>query len=136
MRANSPSDTLAVSTTPTAPETGLLEAMQTVLADASMTARELDLLILGTTLATNALIERKGAKTALITTAGFRDVVEIGWEHRFAQYDIFLDKPAPLVPRDLRFEVREGREVKGKPESGERPVEPDGPPTAPRRPRR
>ncbi len=106
--------TTKVLTTPTAPETGLLEAMQTVLADASMTARELDLLILGTTLATNALIERKGAKTALITTAGFRDVVEIGWEHRFAQYDIFLDKPAPLVPRDLRFGVAERINVDGK----------------------
>src|SRR4029077_10136110 len=96
-----------VLTTPQAPEAGLLEAMRVILAEAGMLESELDLLILGTTLATNALIERKGAKTALITTAGFRDVVEIGWEHRFAQYDIFLDKPAPLVARHLRFGVAE-----------------------------
>jgi N-methylhydantoinase A len=106
--------TTKVLTTPTAPEVGLLEAMNVILAQAGMATGELDLLILGTTLATNALIERKGARTALITTAGFRDIVEIGWEHRFAQYDIFLDKPAPLVPRDLRFGVAERINVSGK----------------------
>ena len=79
-----------------------------------MRADALGLFILGTTLATNALIERKGAKTALITTEGFRDLVEIGWEHRFAQYDIFLDKPAPLVPRHLRFGVPERIDAKGR----------------------
>ncbi len=106
--------TTKVLTTPAAPELGLLEALRVILAEAGMTESELELLILGTTLATNALIERKGAKTALITTAGFRDVVEIGWEHRFAQYDIFLDKPAPLVPRDMRFGVAERIDVSGK----------------------
>ncbi|HTD90900.1 MAG TPA: hydantoinase/oxoprolinase N-terminal domain-containing protein, partial [Burkholderiales bacterium] len=106
--------TTKVLTTPNAPEVGLLEAMHVILAEAGMSESELDLLILGTTLATNALIERKGAKTALITTAGFRDVVEIGWEHRFAQYDIFLDKPAPLVPRNLRFGVAERINVSGR----------------------
>ena len=106
--------TTKVLTTPTAPEVGLLDAMNVILTEAGMATGELDLLILGTTLATNALIERKGAKTALITTAGFRDIVEIGWEHRFAQYDIFLDKPAPLVPRDLRFGVAERINVSGK----------------------
>ena len=65
------------------------------------------LLVHGTTLATNALIERKGAKTALVTTAGFRDVLEIGNEGRFDQYDIRAVKPAPLIPRHLRFTVRE-----------------------------
>ncbi len=105
--------TTKVLTTPGAPEVGLLEAMQVILTEAGMAASDLDLLILGTTLATNALIERKGARTALITTAGFRDVVEIGWEHRFAQYDIFLDKPAPLVPRDRRFGVAERINVSG-----------------------
>src|SRR5262249_41190437 len=64
-------------------------------------------IIHGTTLATNALIERKGATTALLTTDGFRDSVEIGTESRFEQYDIFLDKPAPLVPRRLRLPVPE-----------------------------
>ena len=61
----------------------------------------------GTTLATNALIERKGARTALITTAGFRDSLEIAYEHRFEQYDLYMERPAPLVERDLRLEVPE-----------------------------
>ena len=61
----------------------------------------------GTTLATNALIERKGARTALLTTEGFRDSLEIAWEHRFEQYDIYMERPDPLVPRDLRFGVPE-----------------------------
>ena len=61
----------------------------------------------GTTLATNALIERKGARTALVTTEGFRDSLEIAWEHRFEQYDIYMERPEPLVPRDLRFGVPE-----------------------------
>ena len=61
----------------------------------------------GTTLVTNALIERKGARTALITTRGFRDAVEIGREHRYDMYDLFLELPTPLVPRHLRFEVDE-----------------------------
>ena len=113
LQARSRQWTTKVLTTPDAPEVGLLEAMRVILVEARMAESELDLLILGTTLATNALIERKGAKTALITTAGFRDVVEIGWEHRFAQYDIFLDKPAPLVPRHLRFGVAERINVSG-----------------------
>src|SRR4051812_35132250 len=99
--------TTKILTTPQAPERGVIESVREVLAQANVTAGEVGLFILGTTLATNALIERKGARTALITTAGFRDVVEIGWEHRFAQYDIFLEKPAPLVPRHLRFGVPE-----------------------------
>ena len=61
----------------------------------------------GTTLATNALIERKGARTALVTTAGFRDSLEIAWEHRFEQYDLYMERPEPLVPRDLRLGVPE-----------------------------
>src|SRR4030095_10024065 len=61
----------------------------------------------GTTLATNALIERKGARTGLLTTEGFRDAVEIGREGRYDMYDLFLDPPPPLVPRHLRLEVKE-----------------------------
>src|SRR5882724_7180607 len=64
-------------------------------------------LIHGTTLATNALIERKGAKTGLLTTAGFRDALEIGREGRYDMYDLFIDPPATLVPRHLRLEVAE-----------------------------
>src|SRR3972149_6211985 len=52
----------------------------------------------GTTLATNALIERKGARTGLLTTAGFRDALEIGREGRYDMYDLFIDQPTPLVP--------------------------------------
>ena len=61
----------------------------------------------GTTLVTNALIERKGARTALITTRGFRDAIEIGREHRYDMYDLFMELPTPLVPRHLRFELDE-----------------------------
>ena len=70
-------------------------------------ADRLKTIIHGTTLVTNALIERKIAKTALLTTQGFRDAVEIGTEHRYDMYDIFIEKPEPLVPRSLRYDVRE-----------------------------
>lgn len=86
-------------TTPDAPEQAVLQGIEELLTQASLRWEQVGLLILGTTLATNALIERKGARTALLTTEGFRDAVEIGLEDRFAQYDIFLDKPEPLVPR-------------------------------------
>jgi N-methylhydantoinase A len=103
-----------VLTTPRAPEEAVVGAVQEILAQAEIAPQSLSIFILGTTLATNALIERKGARTALITTEGFRDLVEIGWEHRFAQYDIFLDKPAPLVPRHLRLPVPERVDAKGR----------------------
>ena len=103
-----------VLTTPRAPEEAVIGAVHEILAEAGLRADALGLFILGTTLATNALIERKGAKTALVTTEGFRDLVEIGWEHRFAQYDIFLDKPEPLVPRYLRLPVAERIDAKGR----------------------
>ena len=61
----------------------------------------------GTTVATNLVIERKGAKTGLITTQGFRDVLEIGRQTRPHLYDYAVERPAPLVPRELRLEVRE-----------------------------
>ena len=61
----------------------------------------------GTTVATNALLERKGARTALITTEGFRDIVEIGRQNRPSLYDLTASRPPPLVPRDLRFTVAE-----------------------------
>src|SRR5690606_35560891 len=68
---------------------------------------EIGLLLHGTTLATNALIERRGAVTALLTTEGHRDALEMAFENRFEQYDIQIDRPAPLVPRWLRLPVRE-----------------------------
>ncbi|MBW2139108.1 MAG: hydantoinase/oxoprolinase family protein, partial [Deltaproteobacteria bacterium] len=67
----------------------------------------LDEVIHGTTLVINAIIERKGARTGLITTKGFRDVLELGREIRYAPYDIFAEFPEPLVPRKLRLEVDE-----------------------------
>ncbi len=114
LEANGRRLTGKVLTTPRAPEEAVVAAVQEMLSRAQCEAGSLDLFILGTTLATNALIERKGAKTALLTTAGFRDLVEIGWEHRFAQYDIFLDKPAPLVPRYLRLPVPERIDARGR----------------------
>jgi N-methylhydantoinase A len=74
----------------------------------------LSIIIHGTTLATNAIIERKGAKTALLTTEGFRDTIEIRHENRFEQYDVNIDLPPPLVPRRLRFPVRERIDARGR----------------------
>jgi N-methylhydantoinase A len=96
-----------------APQRGIMVGVGIVLAQAKVPASSVDLLIHGTTLATNAIIERRGARTALITTDGFRDVLEMAYEHRFDQYDIFIDKPAPLVRRSLRFCVPERMDAKG-----------------------
>ena len=102
-----------VLTTSQAPEEGVLAAIDLLLRQAELTAEDIGLVIHGTTLATNAMIERKGAKTALIVTEGFRDSIEMAFENRFEQYDIFMDKPAPLVPRDLRLGVRERLDGRG-----------------------
>ena len=102
-----------VLTTPRAPEEGMLEGIGRVLATAGLKPGDIGVLIHGTTLATNALIERKGAKTALLTTAGFRDVLEMGYEKRYEHYDLQLELPAPLVPRELRFPVEERMTAKG-----------------------
>ena len=103
-----------VLTTPRAPEEGVLAGIAQVLATAALGPAHVGVLIHGTTLATNALIERKGAKTALLTTAGFRDVLEMGYEKRYEHYDLDLELPEPLVPRDLRFPVEERITAKGK----------------------
>ncbi|SVB88121.1 uncharacterized protein METZ01_LOCUS240975, partial [marine metagenome] len=96
-----------VLTTPRAPEEGVTAGIRGVLADSGVTPNKVSLIIHGTTLATNALIERKGVTTALVTTEGFRDSVEMGSESRFEQYDINMEKPLPLVPRRRRFVVSE-----------------------------
>jgi len=101
------SHSIKVLTTPDAPERAVLEGVRSILAEAKCRPQDVTLVVHGTTLATNALIERKGARTALITTEGFRDSVEMAWEHRFEQYDIQMERPQPLVPRDLRFGVPE-----------------------------
>ncbi len=94
-------------TTHAAPDEAVIAGACAILDEAGIPASALDLVIHGTTLATNALIERKGARTALLTTAGFRDSLEIAYEHRFEQYDLYMERPEPLVARDWRLEVRE-----------------------------
>ncbi len=94
-------------TTPGDPSLAVENALRPALENGAIKAGERGTLIHGTTLVTNALIERKGALTALLTTAGFRDAVEIGREHRYELYDLNLDLPKPLVPRHLRFDVPE-----------------------------
>ncbi len=96
-----------VLTTHEAPERAAIDGARAILEQAGIPASRLDLAIHGTTLATNALIEHKGARTALITTQGFRDSLEIAYEHRFEQYDLYMERPTPLVERDLRLEVPE-----------------------------
>ena len=102
-----------VLTTKSAPEDGVLDGMKRALQLAKMEPGQVGLIVHGTTLATNAIIERKGAKTALVTTQGFRDSIEMAQENRFEQYDIFIEKPEPLVPRTLRFTVPERVDAKG-----------------------
>jgi N-methylhydantoinase A len=106
--------TAKVLTTPAAPEKGVLEGVQQVLAKAGMKPADLALVIHGTTLATNAVIERKGAKTALITTEGFRDVLALANEARYDQYDLNIELPKPLVPRRWRLPVPERLDNTGK----------------------
>src|SRR5262249_40315936 len=90
-----------------APEEGVISVIMSVLQNAGVSADQIELTIHGTTLATNALIERTGARTALLTTAGFRDTLEFAFGHRFDQYDLEMVRPAPLVGRPLRLEVPE-----------------------------
>ncbi|WP_298257942.1 hydantoinase/oxoprolinase family protein [uncultured Litoreibacter sp.] len=94
-----------VLTTYIAPENAIIDGMQQVCAKAGIKPAEIEQIIHGTTLATNALIERRGAKTALITTEGFRDVIEMRTESRFEQYDLNLNLPDPLLPRHMRYTV-------------------------------
>jgi len=83
------------------------EGVLRVLAAGAVDAARVGAFAHGTTVATNALLERRGARTALVTTAGFRDVLEIGRQQRPALYDLAADRPPPLVPRELRFTVTE-----------------------------
>jgi 5-oxoprolinase (ATP-hydrolysing) len=103
-------------TTPHDPAESALLGLQELLAMASICLADVDEIVHGTTLVTNAVIERKGAKLGLITTQGFRDVLEMGTEQRYDIYDLFLKFPEPLVSRDLRLEVpgrldRDGNQV-------------------------
>ena len=110
-------DTLTTSkvlTTPDAPDVAVLAGVDDVLARSGADPAAVGLLIHGTTLATNAIIERKGALTALVTTEGFRDVLDIGYESRYDQYDIMIEKPLALVPRERRLVVPERVDVHGR----------------------
>ena len=102
-----------VLTTYVAPENAIIDGMKQVCELASISVSKIDQIIHGTTLATNALIERRGAKTALITTQGFRDVIEMRSESRFEQYDLNLTLPEPLLARQQRYTVNERVSAKG-----------------------
>src|SRR5229473_3156668 len=102
---------LKLLTTPAAPEQAVVDGIAAILEGAGLGPADIDLVLHGTTLATTAIIERKGATTALIATEGFRDTLDIAYESRFDQYDIFIEKPKPLVPRERRFTVPERVDV-------------------------
>jgi len=102
-----------VLTTYSAPEDAIIEGMHRVCDKAGIVPSAISQVIHGTTLATNALIERRGAKTALITTEGFRDVIEMRTESRFEQYDLNLKLPDPLLPRNRRYTVSERLDADG-----------------------
>ncbi len=94
-------------TTQGAPEQGVIAGVQAILRDAGLMPADIAIVVHGTTLATNAIIERRGARTALVTTEGFRDVLAMGNESRYDQYDLNIVLPEPLVPRYLRLPVPE-----------------------------
>ncbi|MFM9887481.1 MAG: hydantoinase/oxoprolinase family protein [Burkholderiales bacterium] len=96
-----------VLTTPDHPAEAVLSAIAQVLAAAKSDHSRVRTVVHGTTLATNAIIERKGARTALLTTRGFRDTLETGTELRYELYDLFIEFPAPLVPRERRIGITE-----------------------------
>jgi len=102
-----------VLTTYTAPEDAIIDGVQQVCASAGVEPSAIGQIIHGTTLATNALIERRGAKTVLITTQGFRDVIEMRTESRFEQYDLNLKLPEPLLPRQSRLTLKERMNAAG-----------------------
>jgi len=95
------------------PAIGALAGVRRTLAQAQVGIGAVSGFVHGTTLATNALLERRGARVATITTDGFRDILEIAYERRYSQYDINLTKPDYLVPRDRAFTVRERMSVAG-----------------------
>jgi N-methylhydantoinase A len=105
--------TIKVLTTAAAPERGVLAGVGAILRAAGLAADDIAIVIHGTTLATNAVIERKGARTALLTTQGFRDVLAMGNESRYDQYDLNIALPQPLVPRHLRLPVPERLDNEG-----------------------
>ena len=100
-------------TTPDDPSRAVIEGVKRALANEGVAPSELASVIHGTTLVANALIERRGVPTGLVTTKGFRDVLEIGREWRYDLYDLNIAMPSPLVPRERRFEVSERVDAAG-----------------------
>ncbi|MEK9723962.1 MAG: hydantoinase/oxoprolinase family protein, partial [Rhodospirillaceae bacterium] len=96
------------------PARAVMDGIDAVLADGGLAPADCDRLVHATTLFTNALIERKGAATGLLTTEGFRDTLEVGRERKYALYDLAITRPEPLVPRDRRIEVRERLDAAGR----------------------
>lgn len=113
--------TLKVFSTPDDPSRAIADALRKILATIGTDGKKkgaarqpLVMLLHGTTVGTNALLQRKGARVALITTAGFEDVIEIGRQARPRLYDFFFDRIEPLVPREMRFGVQERTDAEGK----------------------
>ncbi len=96
------------------PTLGILNGVNELLQQHNKSIKNVSTLVHGTTLVTNAVIERKGAKTALLTTKGFEDVLEIGREMRYDIYDIFITMPKPLVPKEFRKGIQERVDKNGK----------------------
>ncbi|MBA3507461.1 MAG: hydantoinase/oxoprolinase family protein [Betaproteobacteria bacterium] len=110
-------------TTPAAPDQAVLDGVATVTRLAGIEAADVSMIVHGTTLVTNAVIERRGTPTAMVVTRGFRDVLDIAMEQRYDLFDLRIRFPAPLVPRPLRFEVDERIAMDG---SVRRPLVLDG----------
>lgn len=105
--ASATSFTFKELTTPDEPTRAVITGLRRLVAREGLRVGDVGRIVHATTLFTNALIERKGSPTGLITTRGFRDVLEIGTERKFELYDLFIEMPRPLVPRPLRLEVTE-----------------------------
>ena len=114
LETNSKRFSAKVLTDNTNPETAIFKGINDVCLKADIAPSDLTQIIHGTTLATNSLIERKGAKTALITTEGFRDVIEMRTESRFEQYDLNLSLPEPLLSREHRYVLKERIDAQGR----------------------
>ena len=112
-------------TTHADPSQGVMAGTERLLAENKIAASSIARVVHATTLFSNAVIERKGAPTGLITTKGFRDTLEIGRERKFELYDINIVKPAPLVPRHLRLEVAERVTADGAEILSQYPVDPE-----------
>ncbi|HVF63392.1 MAG TPA: hydantoinase/oxoprolinase family protein, partial [Casimicrobiaceae bacterium] len=110
-------------TTPSAPDQAVLDGVATLTRLAGIDATDVSMIVHGTTLVTNAVIERRGTPTAMVVTRGFRDVLDIAMEQRYDLFDLRIRFPAPLVPRSLRFEVDERMTMDG---SVRRPLVIDG----------